>query len=502
MPPPKSYPRPVPAKTLPAPRRDRAGLLCGALLASVTIAAYGRTLSDPPLFDDNPSILGNPTIRSLATAFVPPPGMTVTGRPVLNLSLAANYAVSGTEVWSYHALNLAIHVLAALTLFGIVRRTLGRRKVPGCLSLAFWSSLLWAIHPLQTEAVSYIVQRAESLMGFFYLFTLYSFIRGCEAKGLGRRAWCAVSVFTCFLGMGTKEVMVSAPLVVLLYDRAFLSGSFRAAWRRNARVYTGLAASWLLLGFLVALAGGNRGSESVGFGIGVKWWDYVLTQFPAICHYLRLCFWPHPLVFDYGPFWVTHPPALWPEFILVALLAGGTAWALVKRREMGLLGFWFFAILAPTSLVPGSAQMIVEHRMYLALVPVVIIVVFAVHRWLGRAAPWLCAAAAAALFIATLQRNRIYHSSESIWSDTVAQRPDNARARLNLGNVLMTQPGRLYEAIVQYEAAVRLKPDSAEAHFLLANALHLAPGRMNDAVREMDEAIRLKPALARFVKGS
>lgn len=490
------------ASAVPLGRRDGGGLLCGAILAAVAIGAYGRTLSDPLLFDDNPSIRGNPTLQSLPAAFFPPPGMTVTGRPVLNLSLAFNYAISGTQVWSYHAFNLAIHVLAGLTLFGIVRRTLARREVPGRLGLAFGIALLWTIHPLQTEAVSYVVQRAESLMGFLYLFTLYSFIRGCESEGRRRSAWHGVSILTCFLGMGTKEVMVSAPLIVLLYDRVFLSGSFRAAWQRNGKVYAGLAVTWVLLGYLVLSAGGNRGSEAIGFGIGVKWWDYVLTQFPAICHYLRLCFWPHPLVFDYGPYWVNRASSVWPQILVVALLAGATLWALARRPELGLLGFWFFAVLAPTSLVPGSAQMMVEHRMYLALAPVVILAALAVHRWLGRAAPALCAAAAAALFVVTWQRNETYRSSERIWSDTVAQRPNNQRARLNLGNVLMTEPGRLYDAIVQYEEAVRLKPDSAEAHFLLANALHLAPGRMDDAIREMDEAIRLKPALAKFVRGS
>lgn len=489
------------ANPVPIPCRDRGGQLCGVILAAAAIGAYGRTLFDPLLFDDNPSIRGNPTIHSLPEAFFPPAGMTVTGRPVLNLSLAFNYIISGTQVWSYHLLNLAIHVSAGLTLFGIVRRTLARREVPGRLGLAFGIALLWTIHPLQTEAVSYIVQRAESLMGFLYLFTLYSFIRGCETEGPRRRVWLGVSIVTCFLGMGTKEVMVSAPLIVLLYDRIFLSGSFRAAWQRNGKIYAGLAATWVFLGYLVLSAGGNRGSEAIGFGIGVKWWDYVLTQFPAVCHYLRLCFWPHPLVFDYGPYWVDGASSVWPQILLGGLLAGATLWALAKRPELGLLGFWFFALLAPTSLVPGSTQMMVEHRMYLALAPVVILTAIAAHRWLGRAAPALCTAAAAALVVVTWQRNGTYRTSESIWADTVAQRPNNQRARLNLGNVLMTEPGHLYEAIVQFEEAVRLKPDSAEAHFLLANALHLAPGRMDDAIREMDEAIRLKPSLAKFVTG-
>ena len=155
----------------------------GAILAAGAIAVYSRTFSVPLLFDDNHAIVDNSTIRHWSTAFWPPLNTTASGRPILNLSLAINYAISGTAVWSYHALNLAIHVLAGLTLFGIVRRTLAPRAGPAASLIAFSAALLWTLHPLQTESVTYIVQRAESLMGLFYLLTLYCFIRGAEADG-------------------------------------------------------------------------------------------------------------------------------------------------------------------------------------------------------------------------------------------------------------------------------------------------------------------------------
>src|ERR1035438_1270270 len=113
------------------------------------------------------------TLRHWNTAFWPPIDTSASGRPILNLSLAANYAVGGTAVWGYHAVNLAIHVLAGLTLFGIVRRTFAPRTGAAAVFVAFLAALLWALHPLQTESVTYIVQRAESLMGLFYLLTLY-----------------------------------------------------------------------------------------------------------------------------------------------------------------------------------------------------------------------------------------------------------------------------------------------------------------------------------------
>ena len=307
-------------------------------------------------------------------------GETVTGRPLLNLSFAVNYAISGLNVWSYHAANLAIHVLAALLLFGILRRTFLLPRWAeflsaafaepalrlGCLALAI--ALLWAIHPLQTESVTYIVQRAESLVGLFYLLTLYCFIRGATS-GRGR-SWYAAAVLACLLGMASKEVMVSAPLMVLLYDRAFLAGSFREAWRRRYGVYLALASTWLLLGWLVIVAG-NRGG-SAGFGAGVGSWAYLCTQFGAIVHYLKLSVWPHPLLLDYGPDTVPMTLEILPDAILVVLLGLATLVALWRWPKIGFLGAWFFAILAPTSsIVPVATQVVAEHRMYLPLAAVV-----------------------------------------------------------------------------------------------------------------------------------
>ncbi len=349
------------------------------------VLAYHNSFSGPFIFDDV-GISQNPTIRQLWPIWKPlcPPnhGETVTGRPLLNLSFAANYAVNGLNVWGYHVANLAIHVLAALLLFGILRRTFllpGGADIPVCLMnqdsrgrhkifLALAIALLWAIHPLQTESVTYIVQRAESLVALFYLLTLYCFIRGATS-GRGR-FWYAAAVLACLLGMASKEVMVSAPLMVLLYDRAFLAGSFREAWRRRYGVYLALASTWVLLGWLVIVAGGRGGSA--GFGAGVGSWAYLCTQFGAIVHYLKLSVWPHPLLLDYGRETVPITLEIVPDAILVVLLGLTTLVALWRWPKIGFLGAWFFAILAPTSsIVPVATQVIAEHRMYLPLAAVV-----------------------------------------------------------------------------------------------------------------------------------
>ncbi len=489
----------------PSPRHDDSqaapggldwrALAGAAVLAAAVLAAYGRTFAVPMLFDDAASIADNPTLRHLGEALQPPRGATVSGRPVLNLSLALNYALSGTRVRSYHAANLAIHILAALALFGILRHALAPRGRAAAYSLALSGALLWSLHPLQTEAVTYLVQRAESLMGLLYLATLYAFIRGAEAGKKGGRPWFGLSVAACLLGMGTKEAMASAPLVVLLYDRTFLAGSFREAWRRRPGVYLGLAATWLPLLALTLSAGGRGGSA--GFGSGVPWWSYALTQLPAIVHYLRLCLWPHPLVFDYGDALVQPSLGLALPALAVAGLAAATLWALARRPAAGFLGAVFFLTLAPSSsIVPVVTQTMAEHRMYLPSIAVVVLAAAAIHRWTGRAALPICLALAAVLGLATWERNAAYASVDGIWADTVAARPDNDRAHNNLGSALRDLPGRLNDAIAQFEEALRLKPDSAEGHFNLACALDRVPGRSGEAVAQFEEALRLKPGYA------
>jgi protein O-mannosyl-transferase len=468
--------------------------ICVAAIAAATTAAYARTLSVPFLYDDYDCIVSNATLRHLGSALRPPISSTVGGRPVLNVSLAINYAVSGTAVWGYHAVNLAIHVLAGLTLFGIVRRALSSRSNPSATLMAFSATLIWVLHPLQTESVTYVVQRAESLMGLLYLLTLYLFIRGAEKSGSGA-GWFGLSFCACLLGMATKEVMVSAPLVVLLYDRTFIAGKFAEALHKRWRVYLGLASTWIILGLLVFSTHGRGGTA--GTASGISSWDYARTQLPAIVHYLRLCFLPHPLVFDYGNALNLDTSTVLPCGILIFGILAATLWALIRQPAAGFLGAWFFAVLAPSSsFVPVSTETMAEHRMYLPLAAVALLAVTVLYRFLGRAALPVCAAIAAVLAVVTWQRNETYRSAEGIWRDTVTHRPGNERAHNDLGYVLSSNPDDLNEAIFQYREALRLKPDYAEAHYNLGTALELVPGHLDEAISQYEEVLRLVPDFA------
>jgi tetratricopeptide (TPR) repeat protein len=464
----------------------------GVILAAAAAAAYCRTFAVPLLYDDIPSIVDNPSLRHLGTAFLPPGDSTAGGRPTLNATLALNYAISGTAPWSYHAGNLLIHGLAGLVLFGIVRRTLAAREGTAATIAAFCAALLWLVHPLLTESVTYVIQRAESLMGLLYLLTLYCLIRGAAARGRFANAWYCLSVASCLLGMGAKEVMVSAPLIALLYDRTFLSGSFAEALRRRRWVYVGMAATWLVLPFLELSTHGRDGTA--GFGHGVSAWGYALTQFTAIVHYLRLSLWPSPLVFDYGSNLAAPSARVAVCALVVVVLFAATAWAVVRKPALGFLGACFFAILAPSSsFVPIVTETMAEHRMYLPLIPMVVLAVVGIHHWIGRALLPVCLFLAAALFYGTWQRNETYRSEEQIWSTTASSVPDNERAQNNLGNMLVKDPSRLEEAVAHFNEALRLQPGYADAHYNLGLALNKIPGRRGDAVAEYKEALRLRP---------
>jgi len=517
-------------------------VLAGGGLALAVLAAYAGSFSGPFVYDDLTSIPDNLSIRHLWPLWAPlsPPhgGFTVDGRPILNLSFALNYAWGGPAVRGYHAVNLLIHLLAGLALFGLVRRTLllprlAARWGAAALPVAFTVAALWLLHPLQTESVMYVVQRAESLMGLFYLLTLYCLVRGAGEERAEAPAsppalgWFVLSWLACLLGMGTKEVMVTAPVLALVYDRTFLSGTFGEAWRRRRGLHLALMATWIPLALLVAATGGNRGGTS-GFDVGVRWWAYDLTQFQAVARYLGLAVWPHPLIFEYGSFWARRAGEILPFVLIVVPLAAATLWALARRPVLGFLGLWFLGILAPTSLVPGALQMIAEHRMYLSLAALVVLGVAGSYQLAGRRGLAALLAVAVTFGCLTFRRGRDYRSELSLWEDTVAKRPSSltahsslgsafalvgrkpeavaefetvlrgqpkdARAQTNLGDVL-AEMGRMEEAMPHLRLALQLNPNYAEAHVNLGAALD-KQGRTTEAVAQYQQALRLKPDFA------
>jgi Tfp pilus assembly protein PilF len=503
-------------------------------------SSQSSSLTGPPstplfIFDDTAAVLRNATIKkfwSLGALNPPADGGTTTGRPLVNLSFALNHAVSGENPWSYHALNLALHVACALVLIGLLRRTVGRvcdppsptPRVRGQVKdlpyfLAFLVALLWSLHPLLTETVACTAQRTESLCALFYLLTLFAFARAVGAsldcarpvaRPLSHVFWFSLSVLSCLAGMASKEVMVSAPLAVLLYDRTFVAGTFAGGLRSRRGYYATLAATWLLLAWLVLRNDGARG-VAAGFGLGVSPWHYLLTQADALALYQRLTFWPHPLILDYGtPLARSLADVWWQSLLIVALLAATLAAIFTRRlRPFGFLAALFFLLLAPSSsFVPLITQTIAEHRMYLPLAAVLVVAALALHRLTGRRA--LPALASLALVGAglTFARAQLYRTPAALWQHDVATRT-HARSITALG-VALLHAGRPAEALPHFDRELALDP----AHLVASrnralSLLHL--GRAAEAAtilaalpareeREADEFFALGNAFAREQK--
>lgn len=484
----------------------------GLVLAG--LVAYANSLPGEFLFDDRPGIVGNVRLRRLWPLDWL---LTDSTRPLVELTLALNYAVGRLNPWGYHLVNLTIHIAAALVLYGLVRRTLiapSRRLMTDATAapMAFAVALLWMLHPIQTQSVTYVIQRAEALMGLCALLTLYAVCRaGTEPRA---KRWTILAVSACAAGVLSKPVMVVVPLLALAYDRTLLAGSFRAALRSRRTLYLGLAATWILLGTVLwraIHATAPLGDEpTAGFHLTtLTAAQYAAAQPGVIWQYLRLAVWPHPLVLDYH--W--RMPAAWPAIVipaagLAALLAVAVA-ACVRRSPLGFLGVWVLGTLAPTSSVLPIADVIFEHRMYLPMAGLIGLAVAGGWTLIQRivqapssrraiAAAAVCAVAAAYLAL-TIQRNQDYGTELLMWTDVAAKQPANARAHINLAN-LLGRSGRYQEAIVHAQDALRLRPDDVDAYNNLG-LIHAAMHRLPEAAAFYRDAVRVRPNDSRAYQG-
>jgi tetratricopeptide (TPR) repeat protein len=511
--------------------------LAPCILILAIALAYHNTLAVPYLFDDVPAIAENPTIASVWRSLIPPAGSgsTVSGRPLLNFSFAISQSLGGGSLAVHHLVNIAIHGANACLLFALLLRTLQlpslsktAQRSPHLVALA--TALLWSLHPLQTESVTYLIQRAESLVAFFYLLTLYLFVRAKTASPARSTILFAATVAACAFGMASKEVMASAPLLVLLYDRAFLSRDLSTAWKTHCHFYTALFTTWIILILCIAQSG-FRGNTT-GFNAGTPWFDYLATQAWALTHYLRLVLWPSPLVFDYGRELVTSFGQIAWRATLLLLVIVWVFKSWWQNRPSAFLGVLALAVLAPTTLVPVATQTIAEHRTYLALAPLFAGVAVLLFRFLSpKTALTLTGMLSLALAFATIDRNRDYRSIESLWADTLAKRPQNDRAWYSLGyihldknlpvqareyfreamrlrsdpiNIMgyahaLTQAGETEEALSLYRQSIALVPRThGEIYESMANVGLLLgkKGLHDEAVRWLIDAIAINPRKA------
>jgi Flp pilus assembly protein TadD len=484
-----------------------------ALLAISVLLVYSNTLKGPFAYDDYTDVLQNTSIRHLwplrDVFYISGKGCVT--RPIANLSFALDYAIGGLRPFPFHLTNLLIHLGAVLALFGVMHRALalpvfGNRFSEYIPALSLVIASFWGLHPLNTESVSYITQRYESLMGLFVLLTFYCLLRG--ARSSKPLAWQILGGLSCLLALGSKEVAVSLPVLILLFDVIFISRSFRSGWKERRVLYIGFLLAWVCF---VLIQTHTPKRQFAGLELTTPWWRYALNQPAVILHYLKLTIWPHPLVFDY--FWriaATWRPLV-PGLVAMIGLLGFTAWALLRKPMAGFLPLAFFAILAPTSSVMPILDLAVEHRMYLPLVPVVISLILCIHLgWvkLRSHRPALGAPMRATLLlgvaflisslgILTYLRNEDFRDPMDLWRSVVEAVPSNPRAHNNYAYNLI-EAGYRQEALNEYARAVELAPGTPL--FQSNYGLTLAKvGRYQEALEHLRIAVKLEPTNARYM---
>jgi len=453
------------------------------LLILAGLCAYANCVSKTLVFDDDAWIVGIPALDD------PPAYLkSMEGRPLLAISNLAMHNLGRNNPIGHHILNVLIHLAATLALYGLVRRTLllprfHGRYIGRAPYLAFAVAVLWMLHPLQVQCVTYVIQRGESMAGLFYLLMLYAVLRGNEvgsqpfavvepdngtvARGprLGRRrcAWYALAVISLVLGFGSKEIMASAPAAVLLFDRIFLTRSLRMMIRRRWAFYLFFLITWAgFTGWHMSRAIHAEGG--IGYGMEtLTWKQYALTEAGVLLYYLQITFWPRGLAIDYQSWPWSHTLAdAMPEGAIVAALLLTTAVLLIWRPALGYVCAWFFIVLAPTSSFLPIVDAVFEHRMYLALATPILLAVF-FGDWLlstmglNGARPYALAVAAVALGVLTYLRNEEYRSRAAIWTVASERMPNSVRARANLGQGLIMEE-RYEEVVPLLERALELTP--------------------------------------------
>ena len=369
----------------------RFSLVASCIIAVAVLIAYSNTFTAAFQFDDEAHIRENPAVKAVTWENVKT--LLRTTRPVTDLSLMFNYAVSGLDVAGWHVFNTGFHIANAVLVYFFVLATLLLPVFRGkydqkARGMALFTALLFAVHPVQTESVTYIISRSELLATFFFLIAFLVFLRN---RGSGGILFLAGMFCTALLSMGSKEWAVVLPAMLVLYDYLFLAEQKAVAVLGRWKTYAATALPWYLVFSRLDLFSAGGGAGGVGFGLASKAggaaaagagiagaaagpvaltsWTYFLTSLNVIWTYIRLLFLPvgQNLDYDYPiarTIWAF--PTLLSLFGHLAIIAG--AFWLYRKKGLALPLFavaWFYIGLSPVQSVVPIIDVIFEHRLYM-----------------------------------------------------------------------------------------------------------------------------------------
>jgi len=493
------------------------------LIVLLPLFAYSNTLNTPFHFDDDPNIVENQAIKDFGYILNPskakglPKGGGLSSRWVGYLTFAMNYRYNGLDVTGYHIVNILVHISNALLLYAMVVLSYCTPYLKKSLLkessayIALFTALLFVSHPVQTQAVTYIVQRFASLATFFYLAAIVCYIKSrLSIRNHWRYFFYMLSLISAILAMKTKEIAFTLPVVITLYEFLFFEGAFKKRFfYLFPLLLTMLIIPISLLGIDKPIGEmiGNV-SEVSRIQTDIPRQEYLFTQFVVIVTYIRLLFFPinQNLDYDYPIYHKFFTLKVMLSSLLLLFIFGFGVYMLLRSRtrsrSLRLVAFgifWFFITLSVESSIIPIVDVIYEHRIYLPSIGVFLAIsttaVLTVKHFKGTKSylvvlPFFIIIPLL-LTIATYKRNMVWKDGISLWSDVVKKSPEKARPHNNLGNDLEKQ-GRTAEAIEQYLQALRIEPDHVNAHYNLGIALD-NQGRTAEAIEQYIIALRIEP---------
>ena len=476
---------------------------------ALSVAIYSNTFNSPFVLDDLRKIEENPSIRvsqlSL-TEIVKAGFQSAKARPIAFMTLALNHSLHKYDVYGYHVVNVAIHILTGFFLYLFLATTLKISSIQPRYShphlIAFFAALIWLVHPIQTQSVTYIVQRMNSMASLFFILSFLFYAYGRLTDDNKKKCiWFSASTIVWLLSLGCKQITAILPLLVFLYEWYFFQDLNKEWFKKRLKYLLGISAFFILL-FLIYT--GFSPWEKIQSLHDFAQHEFtiterLLTQFRVVIYYISLIFLPLPsrLNLDYD--FVLSQSLINPISTLLSLvaIAGIIALAVYLAKKERLISFcvlWFFGThLIESSILPLAIIFI--HRNYLPSMMVCLIPVVLTYRYIKL--DWLKVGLLSLLVVGlsvwTYQRNRVWQNKVTLWSDVVKKSPGKARPHFNLGAAFSEQK-RDEEAIPLYQRALEINPKLAQPHINLGEALE-RHNKIEEAAEHYRAALQIKPDL-------
>ncbi len=509
------------------------------IIAILSLIAYSNTFKVPFLFDDDKVIVTNPIIKDLKYFTDPSKAKIFKGhfgyhtfrsRYIGYLTFALNYKLNGLDVAGYHIVNLLIHICTSLFIYFLVILTF---KTPFMLEsrikdysvyIAFFTALLFACHPVQTEAVTYIWQRVTSLAAMLYVISLAAYakwrlsVHHSTAEGIHNSfntryiSFYLISIISAIFAMKTKQIAFTLPVIIVLYESLFFGGKLK---KRIMYIVPFLLTLPIIPLTLIDI--GKPFGDLIGDVMEatrdlteMSRLDYLFTEFRVITTYIRLIFLPvkQNLDYDYPVYRSLSDPEVFLSFVFLVLIFGAGIYLLYRCRKsaphirlvvFGIL--WLYVTLSVESSIIPIANVICEYRMYLPSIGVFIAtstLIFMAVEWLGKRWKNPDKSIIGALILiaivltgATYSRNKVWENDVSLWGDVIRKSPGKARGYNNLG-MWHYKSGQRRKAIPFFKKAISLNYNNSNAHNNLGLS-YMGEEMIDQAVEEFQKAIRIRP---------